>query len=183
MRRSTRIIPKRAIFVGTEGLSERGFAGFVQHCCTNAGIRVHLQIKVGNGGDSLSVVEDAVRNLRGHSHGREFSSRLVLLDHDRLAQDQQAGRDPTGLAHSHNIQLVFQKPNLEGLFIRLHSGQERRSISAGTTSTELRKVWPEYKKPPTAQNLIRRFSLCDLQRAARYDSELQELLEIVGLKP
>lgn len=87
------------------------------------------------------------------------------------------------LAHSHNIQLVFQKPNLEGLLIRLHSGQERRRIAARTSSSELRKVWPEYTKPPTTQDLIRRFSLSDLQRAAKYDSELQELLEIVGLKP
>lgn len=105
-----------------------------------------------------------------------------MLDRDRLAQDRQAGRDAFGLAHIHNIQLVFQNPNLEGLLIRLHSGQERRSITARTSSTELRKVWPEYAKPPTSQALARRFSLDDLKRAAKYDPELQKLLSVVGLR-
>ena len=181
MRRGFRINPRRATFVGTEGLSERGFAQFVQRCCTNAGVRVHLKIKAGNGGDSLSGVADAVRYLKRQAYTREYSQRLVLLDKDRLAQDRQAGRDATRLAQIHNIQLVFQIPNLEGLLIRLHTGEERRSISPRTSSSELRKLWPEYTKPPTSHALIRRFGLDDLKRAAKYDPELQKLLSIVGL--
>ena len=47
--------------------------------------------------------------------------------------------------------------------------------------TELRKVWPEYDKPPTADQLSARFTLSDVRRAARHDKELSQLLEILGL--
>ena len=46
---------------------------------------------------------------------------------------------------------------------------------------ELRKVWPEYGKPPTATQLRQRFDLSALRRAARHDQELQRLLAILGL--
>ena len=76
---------------------------------------------------------------------------------------------------------MYLDPNLEGLLLRLHSGQERRSIAPGDTLKELRKVWPEYRKPPTAAQLRQRFDLPALRRAARYDQELQRLLAILDL--
>ena len=58
---------------------------------------------------------------------------------------------------------------------------ERRRVSARDASAELRKVWPDYRKPPTAIQLNQRFSDSDLRRAARYDGELGKLLGILGL--
>lgn len=45
----------------------------------------------------------------------------------------------------------------------------------------LHKVWPEYSKQLTADQLIQRFALSDVQRAAQCDSELQRLLKVLGL--
>ena len=79
------------------------------------------------------------------------------------------------------MELVFQQPNLEGLLLRLHPGQDRRRVSARDALAELRKVWPDYRKPPTAYQLKQRFSVSDLRRAARHDEELKKLLTVVGL--
>ena len=79
------------------------------------------------------------------------------------------------------LEIIFQDPNLEGLLIRLHQGQEDRKIAADNAMAELRKVWPEYSKPPTADQLSKRFALSDVQRAAQHDSELQRLLKVLGL--
>lgn len=57
----------------------------------------------------------------------------------------------------------------------------RRRVAAGDAVAELRKVWREYGKPPTAVQLIQRFTLSDLRRAARYDERLQRLLDVLGL--
>ena len=46
---------------------------------------------------------------------------------------------------------------------------------------ELRKVWPEYGKPPTATQLRQRFNLRALRFAARHDGELQWLPAVLGL--
>ncbi len=180
-RASGRFRRRRAILVGTEGTSERAFVRFVQHCCDEANLDVHLKVWPGNGGDSLSVVEEMNRYVRMNSSEREFSRRLVLLDQDRIDQDRQTGRDAFAVASRSNIQIVLQLPDLEGVLLRLHKGQEQRFVPAGVSEQALRKVWTEYRKPPRKDDLIRRSTVSDLRRAARHDRHLGELLTAVGL--
>ena len=183
MRRRRSVEPRRVIFIGVEGESDRAFAQFLQRCCEREGRHLHLIIKPGNGGDSVSVVEEAGRHLTRHSARRHIGDRLVLLDRDRIEKDLKAGRDARAAASGWNLKMLFQDPNLEGLLFRLHPGREQRRIMAGDAMAELRKVWPEYRKPPTADQLSGRFTLSDVRRAARHDRELQKLLEILGLGP
>ena len=179
MRRRS-VEPRRVIFIGVEGKSDQAFVRFLGHCCEEAGLHLHLEVKPGNGGDSVAVVEEAARHLK-RSGKSNISDRLVLLDRDRIKQDLQAGRDAQAVASKAKLEIIFQEPNLEGLLIRLHPGQENRRIAADNAITELKKVWPEYSKPPTADQLSQRFTLSDVQRAAQHDSELQRLLEVLGL--
>ena len=181
MRRRRSVEPRRAIFIGTEGRSDRAFVQFLQRCCHGEGRRLNLIVKPGNGGDSVRVVEEAGRNLAMHPARRDIGERLVLLDRDRIEPDLKAGRDAQAAASGRNLRIIFQDPNLEGLLLRLYPGRERRRVAAGDAMAELRKVWPEYRKPPTADQLSRRFTLSDVRRAARHDEELQELLAILGL--
>ena len=181
MRRRRSVKPRRAIFIGVEGESERAFARFLQRCCDREGRRLHLIVKPGTGGDSVSVVEEAGRHLARHPAKRNIRARLVLLDRDRIPQDLKAGRDAQAVASRLKLTIIFQDPNLEGLLFRLHPGHEQRRTTAGDAMTKLRKVWPEYRKPPTADQLSEHFTLSDVRRAARHDKELRQLLEILGL--
>ena len=183
MRRRPSVKPRRVIFIGVEGKSDRAFARFLQRCCDGEDRHLHLDIKPGGGGDSVTVVEEAGRYLARHSAKRDIGDKLVLLDRDRIEADLKAGRDAQAATSRWNLKMLFQDPNLEGLLFRLHPGREQRRITAGDAMAELRKVWPEYRKPPTADQLSRRFTLSDVRRAARYDEELQKLLEILGLGP
>ena len=181
-RRVCQVEPRRVVFIGVEGKSERAFARFLAHCCEEAGLHLHLDVRPGNGGDSVSVVEEARRRLEKHPARNEIRDRIVLLDRDRIRQDLEAGRDARALASRWNIELIFQEPNLEGLLLRLHRGREQRRVAPDDTMKELRKVWPEYRKPPAADQLRRRFDLSALRRAAEYDRELGRLLTILGLE-
>ena len=183
MRRRRSVKPRRAIFIGVEGESDRAFAQFLQRCCEQEGRRLHLIVKPGTGGDSVSVVEEAGRHLARHAAKRGIRDKLVLLDRDRIEQDLKAGRDAQAAASRLKLTIIFQDPNLEGLLFRLYQGHERRRITAGKAMAELRKVWHEYDKPPTADQLSGRFTLSDVRRAARYDDGLRQLLEILGLEP
>ena len=181
MRRRVQVEPRRVIFIGVEGKSERAFARFLARCCEEAGLHLHLDVKSGSGGDSLSVVQEIGRRLERHPGRRELKDKVVLLDRDRIDQDVRAGRDARVLASKLSIDIVFQEPNLEGLLLRLHPGHERRRIPPNETMKEVQKVWPEYRKPPTANLLRRRFDLSSLRRAARFDPELTRLLAVLGL--
>lgn len=181
MRRLHRIERRRAIYVGVEGDSDRALAGFLQWCCDEAGLRVHLDIRPGTGGDSYAVVEHARRRLERHAGRKEFQHTLVLLDRDRVEQDRVAGRDAPALAARARFEIVYQEPNLEGLLVRLHGNQEQRRVAATSAEGELRRLWPQYRKPPTVEQLKQRFKLEDVRRAAQYDQELRKLLDILGL--
>ena len=181
MRRRSGVAPRRVIFVGVEGKSDRAFAQLLGHLCEEARLHLHLDIKLGTGGDSVSVVEDAGRRLARHPGRPHIVRQLVLLDRDRIEADLRNGRDARAVATRWRLDLVLQDPNLEGLLLRLHRGYEQRRPEAKDTLAELRRVWRDYSKPPTADELIRRFSLADLGRAARYDEESRRLLAILGL--
>ena len=142
---------------------------------------MHLDIRPGNGGDSLAVVEEARRYLSRHAASRQYKHALVLLDRDRIDEDRAVGRDAVALAARSGLKIIYQDPNLEGVLLRLHVGNEQRTVDATRAETELRRAWPEYRKPPTVEQLKRRFTLSDVQRAARYDQELQKFLVLLSL--
>ena len=159
MRHRYLVEPRQVIFVGAEGKSEQAFAGFLQRCCEDKGLRLHLHVKLSCAGDTVSVVKEAGRHLERFSGRREVGRRLVLLDRDLVEGDSKARRVARTVAARWKLELIFQKPKLEGLLLRLHPGCERRRMPASTAEAELRKVWPEYRKPPTAahyQSLRRR---------------------------
>ena len=121
------------------------------------------------------------RYLRRHQFHPEIEDRLVLIDQDRIDEDQRQGRDPKSAAGKSGIRIVLQTPNLEGVLLRLHPNMEQRVVAPRDAESELRKVWPEYAKPPTASQLHGRFTVADLERVAKYDSQLRKLLVAVGL--
>lgn len=162
MRRRHAIEPRRAVFIGCEGKSEQAFARFLGRCCDAEGLHLHLHVKSMDGGDSLSVVEAAGRYLARRPGARDIDTRLVLLDRDRMPDDRHAGRDAKRAAKVHELEIIVQNPNLEGVLLRLHSGQERRTVAAREALAKLRKIWPEYCKPPSVDRLIERFTPSDL---------------------
>ena len=178
MRRRGLVERRRVIFIGVEGQSERAFVRFLGRCCERKELHLHLDVKSANGGDSVTVVEAGAPYVSRRS---EHSRRLVLLDQDRIERDRKAGRDAWAVASTLRLEIVLQRPNLEGLLLRLHPGQEHRRLQAQDAMKELRKVWPEYRKPPTADQLDQRFDMPALLRSAEHDEHLRRLLEVLGL--
>ena len=161
MRRRPSVKPRRAIFIGVEGRSDRAFVRFLERCCERKKLHLHLDVKPAGGGDSVTVVEAAARHISKRS---DYSEQLVLLDNDRIEQDKIAGRNAEFVASANRLEIILLNPNLEGLLLKLHSGHERRQVRSQDALKELKKVWPEYDKPPTADQLDQRFGVSDLLR-------------------
>ena len=175
--------PKRKrVFIAAEGESERSLAKWLNVLCNEQDFSFHLDIVVCRGGDSLAVTEHAVREYRKRKrlYG-SFSTAWILLDYDRLEQDMQSGRNPEPKANTENLKLVYLKPKIEGVLLRFHLGQEKRLPTANNAERELRKFWPEYHKPASAEKLRKRFGVEDIRRAARHDNGLRWMLEKLTL--
>ena len=180
-----RPVPRqKRIFVTAEGEGDRGLAQWLQRLCDEQGLYLHLDVVVAGGGDTRQVVEYAVaqRRRRNESRGQDKAA-LVFLDSDRLAQDRAAGRDPETVAGRGDLQLVYLRPNLEGLLVRLHDGHETRFLGANEARRRLERLWPAYVKPMSAAALRRRFGLADLRRAAVHDPGLHDASTMLGLLP
>lgn len=175
-------IPQRErFFVCAEGESERSLAKWLQLLCNEQKLHVHLDICVAQGGDSLAVVEFAnFQYQKRRNRFGEYVAGFVLLDNDRLDRDRQSGRDPEP-ALAPGLQIVFLKPNLEGVLLRLHSGRETLRPTARSAPRALKKDWPEYRKPAAADDLNKRFKSEDLRRAAMFDAQLKWVMETLGL--
>ena len=181
----SRHVPKRErIFVAAEGEGERALVRWLQELCDEQGLHLHLDIVVAGGGDTRAVVEYAVDRRRRHTESRGHDkAALVFLDADRLAQDRATGRDPDTVEGREHLQLVFLRPNLEGLLFRLHPHREAESVVGNDAGRRLEQLWPEYVKPMRAKALRQRFGIGDLQRVARHDPELRNALTLLGLLP
>lgn len=168
--------------MGCEGESERAFSSWLQVLCDKNKSNVKLQVLVAGGGDGVSIVETCLRKWKRSKISNKVPiRRIVILDSDRLKDDQRKGRNPVPIARKNDIQLIFLKPNLEGMLVRLHPNMGSRRPTTKDVQKELKKLWPNYKKPPTRSHLQDRFGLDDLQRVAKYDKDIQILLKIVNL--
>ena len=176
-----RPVPRRKrIFVAAEGDGEQALARWLQRLCDARGLHLHLDVAVAGGKDTRWVVEYAVdrRRRRNENRVRDIAA-LVFLDSDRLEEDSANGRDPETVRGRRDLQLVYLRPNLEGLLVRLHRGHEKRFVAAQDGETRLRELWPEYDKSVSAGALAERFGLDDLRRAARHDPDLRGALTLI----
>jgi hypothetical protein len=177
--RRLRIAVRPAIFVGAEGAGEQGFASWLQHLLTQKGSRVHLDVRALGGGDPLILVEAAIRR---RDRAGSYQCSILMLDEDRLIGDRDRGERARQRAAAAHLRLVVQRPKQEGLLLRLFVGEEERvRIAAEVADAELRRHWPNYRKPVTAAMLRARFTIDDLRRAARHDEQLKQLLLLIGL--
>ena len=172
--------PRTVVFVWVEGKSDQAFARFLERCFNKDGMRLHLDPKQAGGGDTLAVVETAIRYLKRRGSRNYYHQKIVLLDKDRIGEDKRHGRDALAKAKKHRLKLIFQDPNLEGLLLRLHYGNERKEYQPQETERKLKQSWSKYDKSNlSAKQLCEHFTIADVHRAAKYDPQLQRLIAIL----
>ncbi len=127
------------------------------------------------------MLKDAL-HFRKRNDRSKAKECILLVDGDRSAQDD--GWSLSQLreeAAKHKMTVCVQIPNQEGLLLRMMPGRAALKPNSSIVQEKLRRMWPEYRKPVDAYMLAAKFSLDDLLRAAKHDSELKTLLSIIRL--
>lgn len=174
---------RRPIYIGCEGESEQGYAGFLQDLIREADLPVHLTIEVLGAGDPLSRVEAALRRLAHLRRTRgALAERFILLDTDQVALDPDRAERARRLALQNDIQLVWQQPCFEAMLLRHFPGRAmHRPPDNRSALRELEREWPGYSKPATRAAIVHRLDLGCVVRASAVESDLHGLLRCIGL--
>jgi len=175
------ILQRTRHFFSVEGEGEQSVIKWIQELSDQNGLHVHLDCEVLKGGGYKTMLEGAIR-CRKRKERQKAKSSILLVDSDRAEYDD--GWSLSKLrqeALKHKIIVNVQNPNLEGLLLRLMPGKESLQPDRVSVQKQLRNAWPNYKKPADARMLSEKFTLADLLRVAKMDSELCWLLTTIGL--
>jgi hypothetical protein len=175
------IEPRERFFLAVEGQSEESFVRWLQVLSDKKGLHIHLHTFLLGGGGFKSMRQEAARLHKLHSRKSGYRDRFLIVDRDRAEQGDSPIEQLRCEAAKHKITVCAQSPNHEGLLLRMMPGMEREIADAASAEIKLRTLWPSYRKPMSAQELVRRFSLDDLLRVANLDPDLQTLLRKIGL--
>lgn len=181
MMRRGRIAPRRRVFVGCEGESERGYAALIASLLDERHQRFHLDLVPLGGGDPLAIVETAERQIRQRVERRgSYAARFVLLDADKGDENPVRRDQAIGLAKKLNIRLIWQDPCHEALLLRhLPACEQKRPGSTAAAMQALRGHWPQYEKPMARVRLGERIDRDSVLRAQRVELELRDLLLVI----
>src|SRR3990167_5050644 len=165
---------RKRIYLAVEGESEQSFIKFLQHVLDQNNIHAHLDCAVLGGGGYETMLKKAIiyRARKEKSKGNAKIS-ILIVDTDR-ADTNEDGWSLEQLvleAKKNNFAVCLQRPNLEGLLLRMLSENERSITIASSAHKKLLAVWKDYQKPADARVLINKFSGEDLIRTAKYDSD------------
>lgn len=178
------VIQRKRIYFAVEGEGEQSFIKFLQQLSDQNNIHVHLDCEVLSGGGYKTMLERAVtyRSRREKYKGKAKES-ILIVDTDRAEKndDSWSLEQLTKEANKKGFAVCLQKPNLEGLLLRLLPKNEQLTPSASTAHKQLLKEWQNYQKPADSRMLVSKFSFEDLQRVAKSDHHLKNLLIMIGL--
>lgn len=172
---------RRRIFVGCEGVSERGYVTCVNDLLQQQHKGFHLDAEVLGGGDPLSLVKKAVRQIQNRNRTRELDKgRFIFLDSDKNESLREQTQQAKELAQSHSIVLVWLDPCFEAFLLRHLPGCERvKPATSQEAMTRLRQHWPDYNKGLPAMDLKKRINRAAVLRVAEFHEGLRTFLTTI----
>lgn len=172
---------RRRFFFAVEGESEQSFVKWLQILSDEEELGIHLQVFVLDGGGFKSMLEKAVREREKSRRTRGiYRGCFLLVDGDRENEGDWPISRFKEQAKGERFVAFIQRPNFEGVLVRLRPGFEAKNPGKKEAEGLLKRHWPNYEKPENAEALRKRFTLADLRRAARRDDELGSLLKHLG---
>ena len=186
MRKVATIKPRRRVFVGCEGESERSYVALLRLLPSIKRLHVHLDPVVLNpgSGDPAKLIERAAQRLQEctRQHGK-YIARAVLLDSDTRGRAPDREERAFAIAKKLRMTLIWQEPCHEALLLRHLDGCDR-SLPATSEQAmrELQSHWPEYRKGLPASDLARRLGDIELSRAVLVETSLHAFLKQIGFR-
>jgi hypothetical protein len=177
------IAQRRRIFLGCEGSSEHAYGALLSRLARDRPeMHVHIDVVDLNpgAGDPLALVDRALREIaRGERSRVSYALKALLLDQDRMGQAPERDAQAMARTREGKLLLIWQRPVHEGFLLRHLDGCQALRPSKDRCLARLRREWPAYTKPMTAEKLGERIELAEIKRACAVEPDLRGFLQAI----
>ena len=163
---------RHTIVIGCEGKTDHLFVSHLKKLYPSRGTK-HITLKEGSGGDIFTFISEITKNARI----RDYDEKWIVWDSNGKSQRElkKAEREVQG----NDIQLIWQRPCLEGVLLRILKGTRfENESSARCKSLFKREYWPNNTTWPDTL-LEKLFPKNILEPKRREVSELDQLLKLI----
>ena len=169
------------VLIACEGESERSYSRFLGLTAESIGLPLHIDAQVCGGGDPLALVVEAERIIarRERAHG-PYAHKCLLHDADRWGQAPARDADATTKARMLGLTLIEQDPDHEGLLLRHLPNCSALRPPTGASRARLEHHWPAYRKPSSADELLKLLQTDGLMRVVAVEPTLAAFLREIG---
>jgi hypothetical protein len=183
--RRARIKPRTAVFLGCEGESEQSYGQFLNDALNEKGLRFHIEVVNLNPGtgDPRSRLLRAKKEIDKRTRNRtKFRHMAILIDSDQIDGFPQQLKELDALAAALNITIIWQTPCHEAFLLsHFEDHIDKAPPTAILAGQYLLRVWPDYLKPMTRQELHQKIAVDGAIRLAAKHPSFAEFLKNVGL--
>ena len=162
---------RHTIFIYCEGKTDHLFARHIKKLYLIRGTK-QVTLKKGTGGKLSTYIKETVKNAQV----RDYDEKYIILDSDEKKEEQLKEGQKEG--KQNDIQLIWQKPYLEGVFLRVLKGNQFIKEKSELCKSIFNK---EYIPDNTllTDTLLEKLFTKDILSAKR--QEVQELDQLIRL--
>ena len=163
---------RHTIFIYCEGKTDRLFVQHLKDLYILRGVK-QVYLKRGTGGDLSTYISETVKNAQV----RDFDEKYIVLDSN--GKKEQKLKRAEEESQKHKIQLIWQRPCLEGVFLRILKGEQFIREKSRTCKSVFNKEYMSDNTPLTETLLKRLFTKNILDKKRKEIKELDQLIQLM----
>lgn len=166
---------RHTIFIYCEGKTDGLFIQHLKRLYLQRGIK-HVAIKTGTGGDYSTFISEVDKNIQA----RDYDEKYIVLDSNGKSDEELKKAEK--LAQTKNIKLIWQKPCLEGIFLRILKNERFIKEKSKDCKSAFNKEYVS-DNIPFSENLLKKLFTKDILNSKRQElSELDQLIQSMEKK-
>ena len=163
---------RHTIFIYCEGKTDGLFVQHLKKLYLLRGTK-HVAIKTGTGGDYSTFISEVKKNAQV----RDYDEKYIVLDSN--GKNKEELQKAEKLAQEKHIQLIWQKPCLEGIFLRILKSVKFIKEKSEFCKSNFNKLYMSYNTPLSEILLEKLFTKDILNSKRREVQELDQLIKLM----
>ena len=166
---------RHTIFIYCEGKTDGLFVQHLKNLYLERGTK-HVAIKIGTGGDYSTFITEVENN----AHVRDYDEKYILLDSN--GKNKKNLEEAEYSAQEKDIALIWQRPCLEGVFLRILKGKQFIKETSKFCKSTFNKTYLKEKEGLSEILLSKLFTKDILETKRREVQELDQLIKLMEEK-